>query len=314
MCKVSICIPTYKQILYLRWTLESVLAQTYKDYEVIITDDSPDNSVANLLAEYNFLGKLKYFKNSVALGSPENWNKAVSLADGEYIKILHHDDWFSSPESLGKYVKALENSNHLNFAFSSSMVLFGDGRNWIHCPNDNQLSLLEASSIFLFQSNWIGAPSSTIYRNNFESTLQYDPTLKWLVDIDFYINYLTTTGQTFKFIKEPLVTTYGANQRVTDECKDNIKVELFENFYLYHKISRGKYKERFRGHGPKNKVLFLQLLNICSSFNVRRVKEIRRVGYEKRIPFLVIIFIIISYFSSRAGKAYLILMKRILHE
>ena len=58
--KVSLCIPAYKQVEYLRVTLNSVLKQDFHDYELIVTDDSADDSVKNLLSEFDFKGKLKY--------------------------------------------------------------------------------------------------------------------------------------------------------------------------------------------------------------------------------------------------------------
>ena len=48
---VSICIPAYKRISYLKRLLESIIIQTYKDYEVIITDDSDNDSVKDLLKQ-----------------------------------------------------------------------------------------------------------------------------------------------------------------------------------------------------------------------------------------------------------------------
>ena len=70
MPKVSICIPAYNQIYYLEKTLASVLLQSFDDYEVIITDDSSDDSVATLLTKFDFGGRLKYVRNMVALGAP----------------------------------------------------------------------------------------------------------------------------------------------------------------------------------------------------------------------------------------------------
>lgn len=105
--KVSICIPAYKHIDFLRRCLNSILEQRFTDYEVVITDDSPDDSLQKLVEEYSD-ERIKYFKNKKALGSPLNWNEGIKKANGEYIKILHHDDWFSSPDSLEKYVRLLD--------------------------------------------------------------------------------------------------------------------------------------------------------------------------------------------------------------
>ena len=103
--KVSICVPTFRQTKYLQKTLKSIGNQTFQDYEIILTDDTPDDAVKNLIETFNFHNRLKYFKNKEKLGSPENWNEAVRRARGEYIKIMHHDDWFVDENSLEKFVK-----------------------------------------------------------------------------------------------------------------------------------------------------------------------------------------------------------------
>ena len=69
---ISICIPAYKRIDYLKRLLCSIEIQKFKDYEVIISDDSNDDSVAALLKNFNGRFEIKYFKNEKALGTPAN--------------------------------------------------------------------------------------------------------------------------------------------------------------------------------------------------------------------------------------------------
>src|SRR5688500_15313078 len=135
MPKVSICIPTYNQTRYLKNTLQSILIQTYKDYEVIITDDTSSSIISDFLKVYNFKAKLRYYHNKPALGSPQNWNYCISKAQGEYIKILHHDDWFSKNDSLLHFVEALENTG-ASLAFSNAHVVLekSNKEKW-HTPN-----------------------------------------------------------------------------------------------------------------------------------------------------------------------------------
>src|SRR5678815_6041530 len=102
---VSICIPTYKRVAYLERLLESIALQTFKDFEVIITDDSDDDSVKDLLKKYEGQLPIKYFQNGKALGTPANWNRAISKAKGQWIKLMHDDDWFSLSDSLASFVK-----------------------------------------------------------------------------------------------------------------------------------------------------------------------------------------------------------------
>ncbi len=66
------------------WIL--ILIQTYTDFEIVITDDSPDDSVADLVEKYQSRKDIRYYKNEKPLGTPENWNEAIRKANGKWIK------------------------------------------------------------------------------------------------------------------------------------------------------------------------------------------------------------------------------------
>lgn len=236
--KVSICIPTYKQVFYLVKNLDSILIQDYENYEVIITDDTPDDSLKEVVEPYlhMFKGRLRYYKNNIALGSPDNWNEAVSKAKGEYIKILHHDDWFASSTCLRTFVEALDKEPQSSAAFSSTLVLSPNGEQRVHRINLSSFEQIKADPCSLLLANYVGAPSVLIYRNR--RGLKYDSKLKWLVDVDFYIR-LFIENPNIIFIEEPLiVNTADAPHQVTNYCKDNKAIELSEYFYLFNKIKK----------------------------------------------------------------------------
>ena len=91
--KVSICIPTYNQVEYLKKCIQSILAQDYLDYEIVISDDSTNDTVKSYIDSLNLNQKISYYRNSPSLGTPENWNHAISKAKGKYIKVLHSNRW-----------------------------------------------------------------------------------------------------------------------------------------------------------------------------------------------------------------------------
>jgi glycosyltransferase involved in cell wall biosynthesis len=233
--RLSICIPTYRQIDYLRETLRSVQAQTFDDYELIISDDTPDDSVSRLVELFNFGYRLRYHRNSKALGSPQNWNEAVRQAKGDYIKLLHHDDRLANPDALGAFVRMLDEHPESNFAFSASLVEnVTSKKSRIHCPTAAQLARIAVVPEEVFFGNIIGAPSATIYRNRLG--IEYDQRMKWLVDIDFYIRVLQQ-NPSFIFSQEALVvTTSGANHQITNTSENNAEVEMLEYVILYKKI------------------------------------------------------------------------------
>jgi glycosyltransferase involved in cell wall biosynthesis len=235
--KVSILIPAYNQPQYLRDALTSIKYQTFKDFEVIITDDSSDNSMESIVDEYPELD-IKYYKNPVRLGSPRNWNEAIAKSSGEYIKFLHHDDWFTNTDGLQLFVQALDDNPQSDFAFSCSNACNPSGSIIrTHCPEEYQLTMLKDDPTSVFQENFIGAPSATIYRRTVNKL--FDTRMKWRVDIDFYISVLKQNPE-FVFIPKDLVCCMCGLQAVTQECQNSIRIRLFEWVYLYLKIILGR--------------------------------------------------------------------------
>ncbi|WP_149135383.1 glycosyltransferase family 2 protein [Cupriavidus campinensis] len=242
MPKVSICIPAYRQVAFLRRTLQSVIDQHFTNYELIVTDDSPDDSVETLLTEFDFGGRLRYVRNATQLGSPENWNAALRQASGEYLKILHHDDNFTDAEALGDFVRLLDDNPQAGFGFCATLIVdVATGHQRIHRASESQMQALRAMPEVLFAGNFVGAPSTTIYRREF--ALDYDTRMKWLVDLDFYIRILQE-GADFAFSPRPLICTpTNAAHQVTEECRDSGRIELYEYSLLFGKVA-GKVAER----------------------------------------------------------------------
>ena len=239
--KVSICIPAYNQTVYLRRTLNSIIEQDFNDYEIIVTDDTPDDSVKQFIDEFDFKGRLKYFKNQSALGTPENWNEAIRKAAGEYIKIIHHDDFLTDNNSLGEFVKMLDDNPNCDFAFSSSWNLDKDFKMVNqHSPDIRELNLIKKSPDHLFFSAIVGAPSATIFRNN--RAILFDNSLKWLVDMDFYIRILKC-NKCFVYCEVPLISTVDAPLRVTHECMTDQKILINEMIIVLRKITNNSFND-----------------------------------------------------------------------
>jgi glycosyltransferase involved in cell wall biosynthesis len=289
--KVSICIPTYKQPSFFKRTLYSVFIQDYKDYEVIITDDSPDDCIKEIIKEFPDFEKLSYYKNEKRKGSPGNWNEAIDHAKGEYIKILHHDDWFFDKNSLNNFVKLLEKNTDADFAFSSSQE-YGPERTfrYLYSPTKEQINKLKRDPFYLFLGNFIGCPSATIYKRKINKL--FDSKLKYTVDLDFYIRVLKENPN-FIFCPEPLVCiTEDAPHQVTRECAGNKNIEIFEWIYLYNKNIQSR---RFNYH---HAYFIYQLLN---KYNITSPQELIELGIEPPISKLVESLLFLNKISFKIG-------------
>lgn len=225
---ISICIPAYKRTSLLKRLLDSIVVQTFKDFEVIVTDDSPDNSVQEVCESYNARVPIKYFKNLNPLGTPENWNESIRRATGEWIKIMHDDDWFSSPDSLSKFASKAQEAgdNSLLFCAFTNVPTTGKSRTVEIDPW--HFWLLKKSPLNLLANNSIGPPSNTLFKHHIGQS--FDKNLKWLVDLEFYIRILRFSK--LVYIAEPLVNIGIHGEQVTVSASLNPEVEIFEHLYL----------------------------------------------------------------------------------
>jgi len=91
---VSICIPTFNRAGMIDKAIKSALAQTYYNIEVIVVDNASRDNTAAVVATYTDK-RLKYVKNERNLGLFGNFNRCVEVATGEYVHILHSDDYIN---------------------------------------------------------------------------------------------------------------------------------------------------------------------------------------------------------------------------
>lgn len=273
--KVSICIPAYLQIQFLKQTIESVLAQNYNDYEIVITDDSPDSSVENLLSEFPKNEKIRYFRNVKQLGSPMNWNESVRLSSGEYIKIMHHDDWFENSTSLSQFVEMLDSNPEAGFAFSGAIAQPASAqRPWHHFASSFWLSRLKKEPTGLFLQNIIGPPSATIIRRS--SFVEYDKNFVWLVDVAQYMQILQKTS--FVATQKPLiVSTTQAPHQITSSCLKNKNLNIFEFFVLFESIENRIPAETYQQYIDK-------LFEIIFDYKVKSIDDLKLCGFNRKIP------------------------------
>ena len=237
---VSICIPTYNQPQYVDRLIRSIKEQTYADYEIIISDDSTDNDIYNLVHnKYAELG-IKYEKNNKTLGAVRNCNKAIKRASGDLIKVMHQDDWFAEKEALEKMVSVISQNEKITL-YSCNCYHVGDSFTYKRDFPISRLLEINSNPMSLYMGNWIGAPSVTIFRNN---GVVQDDKLRWLVDLDLYITIMQGGGL-FAFTDEPLVCIGLHNNQETVSCVNNKKLIRSEYQYLYKKYKLYKLSAKY---------------------------------------------------------------------
>ena len=137
MPKVSICIPTYNRKDSLKETLESISAQTYKDYEVVIVDDGSTDGTEQMIKQNNL--PIRYFWQENQ-GEPSARNKLLELAKGQYLTFIDSDDLLF-PGAIEELVNLVEHNASDIIAYSSYIGIDEQGkevkRKWHKQPSGN---------------------------------------------------------------------------------------------------------------------------------------------------------------------------------
>lgn len=182
---ISIVIPTYEMhgrgVEFLAELINSIDEQSYTEHEVIISDDSEDDSIQVFCAGRN--GNVKYYKNPGAKGAVSNLNNAILHAKGSIIKPMFQDDQFLDKGCLKEVAKmkgqwGVMVSGHLN---GDGGVPRGD-----HVPyqTDDIFELARGCNTF-------GSPSAVAWKR---TDITFDENLKWLFDCDFYAQMMLKYG------------------------------------------------------------------------------------------------------------------------
>jgi len=127
---VSVCIPTFRRPVQLEQALRSVLAQTYPNFEIVVSDDSGDQEqVVRRLDD----ARIHYFRNEPHAGMAANFNLSLDRAGGELIGFLHDDDrWL--PQFLERVVGHFTTDPALDLVFTNHYLERAD-RRWLRaCP------------------------------------------------------------------------------------------------------------------------------------------------------------------------------------
>lgn len=269
---ISICIPAYKRPEQMKRLLGALSQQTFTDYEVIITDDTPDNEVKEVVNSFPGL-PLRYFKNQPAAGMPGNWNLVMQKASAPWIQLMHADDWYASPGSLAAFAAVCKKTSH-SFVFCASREVNKEGRILKTLQlNTSRFDLLKGDPFHLVYDNVIGHPSVVLHKK--DSSIHYNPSFKWVVDIDYYLRYLNQHPG-FDYISEPLINIGTDEEQVSFSAYKNPDIEIPEYLqmisYLPEEVQRS------------SRYVFYSIWNLVRKFRIKDTAYIAAHGYTGKLP------------------------------
>ncbi len=127
--KVSIVMGTYNRAHILRGAIESVLAQSFKEWELIIADDGSTDTTPALIAEWcKRDSRITYVRSNHNRGVSKNYNSAFRIAQGEYVAMIDDDDAWQDPDKLAKQINFLDNHKDYVGCGGGVIVIDAEGR------------------------------------------------------------------------------------------------------------------------------------------------------------------------------------------
>ncbi|HEX8332172.1 MAG TPA: glycosyltransferase [Segetibacter sp.] len=273
--EISICIPAYKNTVFLDRLLNSIADQTFKNYEVVVTDDSPDDTVERYISSFTKLAHIKYFRNNPALGTPENWNEGIRRATGKWIKIMHDDDWFATPSALQEFHDAAVANPECPFLFSAFQnVMLDSGQvNIVKC-NRLDLIMLKWSPLHLFKRVYVGNPSCTFIRRDVNEL--YDSRFKFVVDFEFYIR-LIRKFNSYGYLDKVLINVGFNDEQVTKYTFLVPEVQIPENLLLLNKLKPSILRNIF---------VYDYYWRMFRNLKIRQVQEVKKFHGEEINPLI----------------------------
>lgn len=224
--KVSVIIPTYNREHLISRSIESVLNQTYKDFEVIIVDDaSTDNTEELITKKYP---DVIYIKHDINRGAAAARNTGLNVVRGKYIAFHDSDDeWL--PEKLEKQMVIFEKFPEVGIVYTDMLRISEDGRmDYWNSPSIQSNTLINEKTLD-YQVTGIGIQSTVILKECIEYVGFFDDKLPRLIDLELFIRL----SKYFKFyhLREPLVKYYE-----NDGISTNIIAGYTARIYLLNKF------------------------------------------------------------------------------
>ncbi|QJB46747.1 glycosyltransferase family 2 protein [Dolichospermum flos-aquae] len=124
---VTVIVTVFKRVEFIREAIESVLAQTFESYEIIVTDDADSEAAKTICESVSRPDRVRYRSNKRRLGVALNLRVAILEARGKYVAILNDDDYWE-PNFLFRLVLPLEQDSGRVLAFSDHWIMLQDGK------------------------------------------------------------------------------------------------------------------------------------------------------------------------------------------
>jgi glycosyltransferase involved in cell wall biosynthesis len=290
--KVSIIMPVYNGEKYLREAIESILNQTFNDFELIIINDGSTDKTEEIIKPYLNNDRIRYFKQNNQ-GYSAACNQGYLFAKGKYICFQDCDD-ISLPNRLKEEVEILENNVEIELVYSSAIFLDDDGKPFAKWGGikSGEISHIKAFYKLYIEGNFIPNPTVMFRRRHISSNNLFREDLKVCADYEHHL--ITIHDHDIYEIEKPIVKIRrgSSHKHLTASREENFKAE--------RKILKN-IRKLFWNKEPK--VTLLHFYRAMSNQLLKESNYYIRQGKKKKSIQLLIKSIILNPFQLRAWRA-----------
>jgi len=190
VARVSVCVPTFNPGVHLKPALDTVLSQTFTDFELIIVDDCSSEEVETIVFQIDD-PRIRFFRNEANLGLVGNWNRCIDLASGEYVSIFHQDDLMDR-ENIGSKTAILDLYPQVGIVYSNILRIDENsqiiGGHYISQPSqDVVLTGVQLFQMVADTGNPVACPSVMARRECYEKLGRFDDRLPFATDMEMWL-------------------------------------------------------------------------------------------------------------------------------
>lgn len=230
MPRISVLIPVYNSEKYLREAIDSILGQTFSDFELILINDASTDSSEEIILSYQD-ERIRYYRNEENIGILGTRMRLIGKATGEYIAYLDNDD-IALPERFAKEIDFLDNNPEYALCGTWGLLVDSDGKylKKMNLPDRND----EIKSGFLFANCFI--QSSMMFRREILVQNPYD--VNFPLAKDYNLWYLLS--EKHKLCNLPIhLIKYRWHQSNESKKKEDLMTSLTKKVYTKQLVRLG---------------------------------------------------------------------------
>ncbi len=265
---ISICIPAYKKPEYVVRAIQSILKQSYKKVEIVISDDSPNEDIKIAIQPYISQIDIKYYHNRPALKSPKNWNNALDNGKGVYMMLLYEDDWLHDTKVVEIFVASFKSHPEAGFVFCKNTAIQPDGVQLNLQAIKSLLGNMDQKPHHILRANVIGPPSNVMLKRSIP--IRYDENYIWLVDVDYYVQ-LVEAGHRYVYLDQHLVSIGLHEDQTTVFYRNNEDVIVKENIHFAHKLGNAAFSDL---------LIYDYYWRLLRNYKIRSLQDLYTMGVQ----------------------------------